>query len=349
MKANVPLLQVENLRVSFPVRGGLLGLGEVGAVHAVDDLSFCVKAGETFGIVGESGCGKSTLGLALMRMLDRQSGRIVFAGSEVSALEGRALQNHRRNIQMIYQDPFGSLNPRMRVLDLIGEPLVVHRLYNDRQDYRDQVLQLMEMVGLKPEMAERYAHEFSGGQRQRIGIARALAAKPRVIVCDEAVSALDVSIQAQVINLLQDLQDELGLTYVFISHDLSVVRHICDRIMVMYLGRAVETGERDALYDDPHHPYTQALLTSAPIPDPDPAVQAAFQVPLRGEIPSPVDRPSGCFFHTRCPKVMPVCREKFPQMRTVQNGNAVACHLYADTTRAALHSRTGGSHNLKSQ
>jgi oligopeptide transport system ATP-binding protein len=325
------LLEVTDLKVHFKLYGGLLGRSHTGTVKAVDGVSFHVKRGETLGVVGESGCGKSTTGLAVLRMVEPTAGRIVLDGDDITALDRGALRKLRRKMQMVYQDPFGALNPRMRVLDIIGEPLIVHKLYKDAEDYRRQVMELLELVGLNAKMADRYPHEFSGGQRQRIGIARALAARPEIIICDEPVSALDVSIQAQVINLLEDLQQRLGLTYLFIAHDLAVVRHICDRIMVMYLGRVVEIATRDELYNNPLHPYTQALLSAIPIPNPDPEVQRAFDPSLQGEVPSPVNPPSGCPFHPRCKHARPECSQIVPATIAVDGKHSVACHLYDPT------------------
>ncbi|MFW5823998.1 MAG: ABC transporter ATP-binding protein [Marinobacter sp.] len=323
------LVNVENLRIHFPLYGGLLGHKLTGTVKAVDGVSFQVRRGETLGLVGESGCGKSTTGLGVLRMVEPTEGRVELDGTDLTALDQKALRPHRRRMQMVYQDPFGALDPRMRVRDIVGEPLRIHRLYRDRGAYRDRVQDLLERVGLNPNMADRYPHQFSGGQRQRIGIARALAAEPELIICDEPVSALDVSIQAQVINLLEDLQDEFGLTYLFIAHDLAVVKHICDRIMVMYLGHIVEETSRDELYDNPRHPYTQALLSAIPIPDPDAESGRAFDPSLEGEIPSPLNPPSGCTFHTRCQFAHDACRTKKPVLReTGSGGHKVACHLY---------------------
>ncbi|MBA1146949.1 ABC transporter ATP-binding protein [Ectothiorhodospiraceae bacterium WFHF3C12] len=322
-----PLLEVDNLQVHFKLHGGLLGRHQA-TVRAVDGVSFRVDQGETLGVVGESGCGKSTTGLAVLRMIDPSAGSIRLNGDDITLYKGRQLRRIRRRLQMVYQDPFGALDPRMRVLDIVGEPLLVHKLTSDRHAYRKRVLELLDLVGLNPKMAERYPHEFSGGQRQRIGIARALAAEPELIICDEPVSALDVSIQAQIINLLEDLQSELGLTYLFIAHDLAVVRHICDRIMVMYLGQVVETASRDTLYDQPMHPYTQALLSAIPVPDPRAETAREVDPSLQGEVPSPVNPPSGCPFHPRCRHAHDACRETKPPLRELQSGHAVACHLY---------------------
>ena len=325
-----PLLRVENLEVHFPVTEGVIFQKQVGSVRAVDGVSFELKRGETFGLVGESGCGKSTTALAILRMLQVTAGRIIFEGEDITTYDQRTLRPIRRRMQMVYQDPYGSLNPRMKVRDIIGEPLVVHRLAGSRARYRARVEELMELVGPQPEMGGRYPHEFSGGQRQRIGIARALALEPSLVICDEAVSALDVSIQAQVVNLLVDLQEKLGLTYLFIAHDLSVVRHISDRIGVMYLGQIVEIADRDQLFRDPGHPYTEALLAAVPVPDPEIEAGRVQQL-IVGEVPSPQNPPSGCRFHPRCPKVLEECSQDEPSLKLFADGRAVACHLHGRT------------------
>jgi oligopeptide transport system ATP-binding protein len=320
------ILRVEDLRVHFPVPRGVLFAKQVGAVKAVDGVSFRGRRGETLGLVGESGCGKSTTALAVLRMLEPTAGRIVFEGEDITRYSRARMRPIRRRMQMVYQDPFGSLDPRMKVRDIVGEPLIVHGLARDRGRYRERVAELIEMVGLLPDMAERYPHEFSGGQRQRIGIARALALDPALLICDEPVSALDVSIQAQVVNLLMDLQEKLGLTYLFIAHDLSVVRHISDRIAVMYLGKIVELASRDDIYRDPKHPYTEALLAAVPIPDPEIEAQRPQQV-LRGEVPSVLSPPPGCHFHPRCPFAFDRCRVERPALKAMGEGHLAACHL----------------------
>ncbi len=318
-----PLIQLEHLKVHFPVRRGLLG--KRAWVKAVDDLSFEIFSGETLGLVGESGCGKSTTGRAILQMERPTAGRVLFAGRELTTLRGEALRRQRRHMQMIFQDPYAALNPRMSVGRLVGEPLAVHGLAHGNVK-RDRIHQLLDLVGLSPAAYHRYPHEFSGGQRQRIVIARALAASPSFVVADEPIAALDVSIQAQVINLLQSLQEELGLTYLFIAHDLSVVRHLANRIAVMYLGKIVELADRVSLYESPRHPYTQSLLSAVPIPDPTLEAQRR-PIILSGDVPSPLNPPSGCCFHTRCPLVEPRCRQEVPPLREIQGGHQVACHL----------------------
>lgn len=322
------ILEVNDLKVHFDMGKSLFSREPAQSVKAVDGVSFFVRRGETLGVVGESGCGKSTTGLAVLRMTPISAGSVVLDGEDITSAKGSHLRKLRRKMQMVYQDPFGALDPRMRVLDIIGEPLLVHNLVQGKEAYRKEVLEVMELVGLNPQMAERYPHEFSGGQRQRIGIARALAARPELIICDEPVSALDVSIQAQIINLLVDLQKKLGLTYLFIAHDLAVVRHICDRVMVMYLGHVVEVADSDELYRNPQHPYTQALLAAIPIPDPRAEVQRAVAPTLKGEVPSPVNPPSGCPFHPRCKHATEACEKEVPKLATTGEGHGVACHLY---------------------
>jgi len=320
------LLRVEDLRVHFPLPGAGLLRRSAGSVKAVDGVSFTLNAGQTLGLVGESGCGKSTTGLAVLRMQPITSGRIVFEGQDITQQQART-GTFRRRMQMVYQDPYGSLNPRMRVRDIVGEPLQVHGLADDRGAYAERVAALLKTVGLLPDMAERYPHEFSGGQRQRIGIARALALEPSLIICDEPVSALDVSIQAQVVNVLMELQQRLGLGYLFIAHDLAVVRHLSHRVAVMYLGRIVEIAARDDLYRQPLHPYTQALLSAVPVADP--VVERQRQrVVVQGEVPSALNPPSGCRFHPRCPHAMAVCRSQDPPLRELDQRRSVACHLH---------------------
>jgi len=323
MTAPAPLLSVRNLKKHFAIKGGLLSR-EVGRVHAVDGVSLDIAAGETLGMVGESGCGKSTTGRCILRLIEPSSGDIQFEGRDVRALDTDALRALRRDMQIIFQDPFASLNPRHTVRGIVGEALIIHGLVKNRQQLEARVVELLETVGLRADHMPRFAHEFSGGQRQRIGIARALAVEPKLIVCDEAVSALDVSIQAQVINLLEDLQEKFGLTYLFIAHDLSVVEHISDRVAVMYLGRVVEIASARALYDNPRHPYTEALLSAVPIPDP---TVKRRRIMLKGDVPNPIRPPPGCHFHPRCPIAEARCRTEAPALEQNEDGHWVACHL----------------------
>lgn len=327
MSDNNTLLNVQKLKMYFPITQGIIIQRHVGDIKAVDGITFSVKHGETMGLVGESGCGKSTTGRAILQLYRPTEGRVFFNGEDLTQMKGEALRRKRRQMQMIFQDPYASLNPRMTVGNIIGEPLEVHRIYSNRGERRERVQELLRVVGLNPYFVNRYPHEFSGGQRQRIGVARALAVNPEFIVCDEPISALDVSIQAQIINLLEDLQGEFGLTYLFIAHDLSVVRHISDRIAVMYLGKLAELTDRDELYANPLHPYTQALLSAVPIPDP--VIEERRQrIILEGDVPSPANPPKGCNFCTRCPRVMDICHDVDPEFRDLGGGHWVACHLY---------------------
>jgi oligopeptide transport system ATP-binding protein len=318
-----PLVEVRSLKKYFPVKKGVLSR-EVGRVHAVDDVTFAVSEGETLGLVGESGCGKSTLGRTIVRLLPPTAGEVLFEGKPIGHLGMRALRPLRREMQMIFQDPYASLNPRKRVGSIIGDPLKIHNV-GDTRERRKRVQELLETVGLSPEHYNRFPHEFSGGQRQRIGVARALALRPKLVVADEPVSALDVSIQAQMINLLDELQDEFRLTYIFIAHDLGVVRHVSDRIAVMYLGKLVELSPAEELYTRPIMPYTEALLSAVPIPDPDLSEQREWIV-LEGDVPSPIDPPSGCRFHPRCRYMTDICREVEPPLADYGNGHLAACH-----------------------
>jgi oligopeptide transport system ATP-binding protein len=366
------LVRVEDLRVHFPITSGVILQRKVGAVYAVDGLTFNVRRGETLGLVGESGCGKSTTGRAILQLIRPTTGRVLYEGGDLANLKGRRLREQRKRMQMIFQDPYASLNGRMTIGDIIGEPLLVHKMGTDtcktcdgsgtkpettagvchrcqgrgvvarnltKAERKAKVRELLETVGINPNTLNRYPHEFSGGQRQRIGIARALAVEPNFIVCDEPISALDVSIRAQIINLLQQLQREFGLTYLFIAHDLSVVRHICDRVAVMYLGRVVELAENAVLYETPMHPYTQALLSAVPIPDPE-AEERRRPVVLTGDVPSPVEPPSGCHFHTRCPAAREgLCDVEDPPLLEVRPGHWAACHLI--TAADYPHIRSG--------
>ena len=317
------LIEVNNLKKYFPIRAGLFRK-TVGYIKAVDDISFYINKGETLGLVGESGCGKSTTGATILRLEEPTDGEVKFEGENIFSLKNKEFRGIYKKIQIIFQDPYSSLNPRMSVADIVGEPLVLHRLVSSNNEKKEKVKKLLDSVGLTVEHMRRYPHEFSGGQRQRIGIARALAVNPKLIICDEPVSALDVSIQAQVINLLQDLQREFGLTYLFISHDLSVVEHISDRLAVMYLGKIVEMTDKKSIYENPLHPYTESLLMSIPVPDPN---SKKNRIILGGDVPSPANPPSGCRFHTRCPKVMEICKHKEPEFKDYGNKHFVACHL----------------------
>jgi len=318
------LVEVKNLKKYFPVHSGILFQREVASVKAVDGVSFQIYEGETLGLVGESGCGKSTTGRTILQLYRATSGQVRFEGEDITQARGEKLRRMRRQMQMIFQDPYASLNPRMSVGRIVGEPLVVHNI-GTKKERDERVAELLELVGLNPYFVRRYPHEFSGGQRQRIGLARALALNPRFIVADEPISALDVSIQAQVVNLLEDLQHTLGLTYLFIAHDLSMVRHLCDRVAVMYLGKLVELAESEELYNNPLHPYTQALLSAVPVPDP--VVEEKRQrIILKGDVPTPLNPPKGCNFNTRCPVSVDVCFDEDPDLVEVQPGHWVACH-----------------------
>lgn len=323
MAENTPLLQVKNLKKFFSKGGGFLG-GPLMVTKAVDDVTFNIAKGETFGLVGESGCGKSTTGRTIIRLYEPTDGSIVFDGSDITKLSEKQLLPYRKEIQMIFQDPYASLNPRMTVSDIIGEAMDIHNLAKGKE--RAEIIgNLLNRVGLKPEHASRYPHEFSGGQRQRIGIARALAVQPKFIICDEPISALDVSIQAQVVNMLEDLQEEFGLTYLFIAHDLSMVKHISNKLGVMYLGQLVETGDASELYKNPQHPYTQALLSAIPVPNPR---SDKHRIMLEGDVPSPINPPSGCRFRTRCKYCMAKCSEVDPKLQEIAPGHFVSCHLF---------------------
>ena len=318
---NESLLRAENIVKKFPIYGGLFSK-EVAAVNAVQNVSFEIKKGETLGLVGESGCGKSTLGRSLIRLIEPTSGKIFFKNKDITHAPKDELRELRRKMQIIFQDPYASLNPRMTVSAILEEPLIIHNLFNSPKDRADRIKELINLVGLRPENLSRYPHEFSGGQRQRIGIARALAVNPELIICDEPVSALDVSIQAQVINLLMELQQKLGLTYVFIAHDLKVVEHVSHRVAVMYLGKIVEIADSDELYKNPQHPYTKALLSAIPVPDPKPRPE---RIILTGDVPSPMNPPSGCHFNPRCPIASDLCKTQVPQLKELSHQHFVSC------------------------
>ncbi len=321
--ADQPVLEVENLVKHFPIRGGFFRR-LIGQVHAVDGISLFVRSRETLGVVGESGCGKTTLGRSIIRLIEPTEGKVIYKGEDVTEVDRGRMRELRKELQIVFQDPFASLNPRMPVSDIVSEPLRVHGM--DKAEAKERVKELLQAVGLSPEHGNRYPHEFSGGQRQRIGIARALALNPTLIILDEPVSALDVSVQAQVLNLLDDLQNEFDLTYLFIAHDLSVVRHISDRILVMYLGKAAELADRNALFEQPAHPYTHSLMSAVPVADPD-VERARKRIVLEGDLPSPARPPSGCRFHTRCPIAVDICKEVDPDFTEVADGHWAACHF----------------------
>jgi oligopeptide transport system ATP-binding protein len=326
---SAPLLAVEDLRVHFPISVGSLLRRRHVPLKAVDGVSFALAPGETLGVVGESGCGKSTLGRAILRLIEPTAGRVVWLGDDLARIGGEALRRHRRAMQIVFQDPLASLNPRMTIGDIIAEPLITHEPGLGRAELKTRVKDMMAKTGLSPQMINRYPHEFSGGQCQRIGVARAMILKPKLIVCDEPVSALDVSIQAQIINLLMRLQREFGLSLLFISHDLSVVRHISHRILVLYLGRMMELASRDTLYSGPRHPYTKALIAAVPIPDPKLERQKQ-RIVLKGDLPSPLDPPSGCVFRTRCPLAIERCATEVPAVEEIGPGHRVACHRWRE-------------------
>jgi oligopeptide transport system ATP-binding protein len=334
MSENNIILKVRNLKKHFPIQRGLMIKRNVGYVYAVDGINFDIHEGETLGLVGESGSGKTTAGRTILQLYKPTEGEVEFAGNNLTSIKGEELRLLRPRMQMIFQDPYASLNPRMNVGDIISEPLLIHTDMN-RSQRMERVHQLLEMVGLNPRFDRRYPHEFSGGQRQRIGVARAMSLNPEFVVCDEPISALDVSVQAQVVNLLEDLQEQLGLTYLFIAHDLSMVRHISNRVAVMYLGKIMELADREDLYDNPMHPYTQALLSAVPVPDP--VVEAERRrIILEGDVPSPVEPPPGCVFHTRCPLAVDICREEVPAFREVMPRHHVACHLVEENVDGTI-------------
>ena len=323
-----PLVEVRGLKMHFPITEGIIARRKIGEVKAVDGVNLTIRRGETLGLVGESGCGKTTMGRCILRLETPTEGAILYNGTDIAGLDRKALVALRRRIQVIFQDPYSSLNPRQKVGTIIGEPMKVHGIEPDAKRRHARVRELLSVCGLNPNFADRYPHEMSGGQRQRVGIARALAVDPEFIVCDEAVSALDVSIQAQIINLLEDLREKFNLTYLFIAHDLSVVRHLCQRVAVMYLGHVVELAACDEVFDNPLHPYTKALLAAVPVPDPTVEADRTFQ-PLMGEVPSPINPPSGCVFHPRCPIAVETCRQLVPELRELRPGHWVACSQVA--------------------
>ena len=326
MEQGKALLEVRDLHVHFPVRRGIIIKKTVAEVKAVDGVSFDVRAHETVGLVGESGCGKTTTGRAILKLVPMTGGRVVYDGEDISGYTQKEMMPLRQEMQIVFQDPYASLNPRMSVLDIVTDPLIEHKIIT-RAEKQEKASELLELVGLDPRYMNRFPHEFSGGQRQRIGIARSIALQPRLLICDEPIAALDVSIQAQVINLFQDIQERMGLSYLFIAHDLSVVRHISDRIIVMYLGKIVETADKRELFKNPLHPYTEVLLSSVPTPDPE-NERKRRRIELQGEVPSPVNKPEGCPFSTRCPKAKAICKEVAPEEKLVLSGHTVACHLY---------------------
>lgn len=325
MSDNTVILEVKDLKKHFPIKGGIFGKKVINHVKAVDDVSFSVYKGETLGIVGESGCGKSTTGRTILRLLDPTDGKVIFNGVDLATLSPREMRKQRKNLQIIFQDPFASLNPRMKISKILEEPMKIFNIHRDEGERKKEVLRLLNVVGLNPEHADRFPHEFSGGQRQRIGIARALSVQPKLIIADEPVSALDVSIQSQVLNLMKELQREFDLTYIFISHDLSVVKHLCDRTAVMYLGNLVELSAKKEMYVEPLHPYTKALLSAVPVPK---LKKKQERIILQGSVPSPSNPPPGCVFHTRCSECMDICKQEKPQLKEVKDGRLVACHLY---------------------
>jgi oligopeptide transport system ATP-binding protein len=340
------LFELRDLRKHFPVKRGIVLDRVIGQIKAVDGVSFAIRRGETFGLVGESGCGKSTIGRCLLKLEEPTSGHLLFDGEDVAGFDAGRTLAFRRRVQAVFQDPFSSLNPRMTVEEIVGEPLLVHGIEPSRAGRLQRVRELLSVCGLPARLVDRYPHEMSGGQRQRVGIARALALRPDFIVCDEAVSALDVSIQAQIVRLLEDLREEFGLTYLFIGHDLSVVRHICQRVAVMYLGRIVEIADCDTLFDDPCHPYTRALLAAVPVPDPDIERRREHHV-IQGEIPSPMNPPSGCVFHPRCPLADESCRRLVPQLQEISSGHHAACPKVGPAAvNPAWHAGPGGEKSM---